>query len=63
MHFLRTLFLTLLSLLAFAAAATQPQKSVIITWPSDAPDHIIDAARDAIESAGGVITHEYKILR
>ena len=63
MQFLRALFLTLLALVALVAAATQPQKSVIITWSSDTPSHVIDQARDAILNAGGIITHEYKILK
>lgn len=63
MQLLRTVFLVLLGLIALVAAAAQPQKSVIMTWENETPDHIVDQARDAIIRAGGVITHEYKILK
>jgi hypothetical protein len=63
MHFLRTLFLTLLGLIVLVAAAAQPQKSVLMTWSSGTPNHVVDQARDAILAAGGVITHEYRILK
>ncbi|KIV98629.1 hypothetical protein, variant [Verruconis gallopava] len=63
MQFLRNLLLALFGLVAIAAAATQPQKSVIMTWSSDTPSHIIDQAKEAILKAGGIITHEYRILK
>jgi len=66
MHHLRTLVTTLLALLllvALVAAAAQPQKSVIISFPSDTPYHIVDQAKEAVLKAGGVVTHEYKIIK
>lgn len=60
---MRTLLLTLFTLLTLALAATQPQKSVIMTWSSDAPNSVVDQFKDAIVRAGGTITHEYKILK
>jgi len=63
MRLLQSLFLFLFGLVAFVTAAAQPQKSVIMTWPSDTPYHVIDQARDAIVQAGGVITHEYHIIK
>jgi hypothetical protein len=63
MRLLQSLFLALLAFVALVAAAAQPQKSVIMTWSSDTPYHIIDQAKDAIVSAGGVITHEYHIIK
>ena len=58
--------LTILSILTFitmALAAVQPQKSVIVSYPNDTPDGIVDQAKDAIIAAGGVITHEYKLIK
>jgi spermidine/putrescine-binding protein len=63
MRLLQSLFLALFALIALAAAAAQPQKSVIISWPSDTPYHVIDRAKETIIQAGGVITHEYHILK
>jgi spermidine/putrescine-binding protein len=60
---LHTLLLALFTLFTLVAAATQPQKSVIMTWSSDTPNHVVDQFKDAIVSAGGIITHEYKILK
>jgi len=57
---------TILSILAFitvAMSAAQPQKAVIISYPNDTPDSIIDQAKDAVLAAGGVITHEYKLIK
>lgn len=57
---------TILSTLAFAAVvlgATMPQKSVIISYPDDTPDSVVDQAKSAIKSAGGMITHEYKLIK
>jgi hypothetical protein len=43
---------------AFAMAAA-PLKSVIMSWPNDTPDSVVEAAKQAIIDAKGVITHEY----
>lgn len=43
--------------------AVDVQKSVIVTYDSGAPDSIVAQAMDAIRAAGGVITHEYKLIR
>ncbi|KAH0538367.1 hypothetical protein FGG08_005016 [Glutinoglossum americanum] len=42
---------------------TPPQKSVIVSFDSDTPDSIIQQAKDAITAAGGVITHEYSLIK
>jgi len=52
---LTTLFVALLA--AFAMAAQH--KSVIMSWPNDTPDSVVEAAKQAIIDAKGVITHEY----
>jgi hypothetical protein len=61
-----TMKLAILSILAFitvAMSVAQPQKAVIISYPNDTPDSIVDQAKDAILAAGGVITHEYKLIK
>lgn len=46
-----------------AAVAVDVQKSVIITYPAETPDSILDQAKDAIRDGGGVITHEYQLIK
>jgi hypothetical protein len=53
---LTAVFVALLAAFAMAAA---PQKSVIMSWPNDTPDSVVDAAKKAIIDAKGTITHEY----
>jgi hypothetical protein len=53
---LTALFVALLAAFAMAAA---PQKSVIMSWPNDTPDSVVEAAKKAIIDAKGTITHEY----
>jgi hypothetical protein len=58
--------LSILSTLAMAAVvlgAQQPQKAVIVSYPNDTPDSIVVQAMDAIKAAGGMITHEYKLIK
>jgi hypothetical protein len=55
--------LPLLALVAVASAVTQPQKSYIISYPNDTPDSVVYQAMDAIKAAGGMITHEYKLIK
>jgi hypothetical protein len=52
-----------LACVTFALAATQPQKAVLITYPDNTPESILDQAKDAIKAAGGIITHEYKLIK
>ena len=57
---------TILSILAFVTvvmAAAQPQKAVIVSYPNDTPDSIVDQAKEAILAAGGIITHEYILIK
>ncbi|GAB1313367.1 Inhibitor I9 domain-containing protein [Madurella fahalii] len=51
--------LTLLS----GATAVETQKSVLISYPPETPDSILDEAKKTIVDAGGSITHEYKIFK
>lgn len=55
-------FATLSVLTALFAATTMavaPQRSVIISFPNETPDHIVEEAKEAIRKAKGVIIHEY----
>ncbi|KAH6642424.1 hypothetical protein C7974DRAFT_420714 [Boeremia exigua] len=59
-------FATLAGLTALFAATTMagaPQRSVIISFPNDTPDHIVEEAKESIRKAKGVITHEYNIIK
>ncbi|KAJ2904953.1 Protease propeptide/inhibitor [Zalerion maritima] len=57
------------TIFAAALAATQGafaadiQKSVIVTYDMSTPDSIVNAAMDSIKSAGGIVTHEYKLIK
>lgn len=53
----------LVCLFALTAVALAPQKAVIVTYPEDTPDSVLDQAKDAIRKAGGMITHEYKLIK
>jgi hypothetical protein len=55
--------LTLLTLVMGVFSALAPQKAVIVTYPEDTPDHVLNKAMEAIEAAGGMITHEYKLIK
>ncbi|KAL1967259.1 hypothetical protein VTN77DRAFT_3305 [Rasamsonia byssochlamydoides] len=56
------LFVFLCSLIQ-VALAVQPQKSVIVTYPQDTPDSILGQAKQVIQDAGGIITHEYHLIK
>ncbi|KAL4912463.1 hypothetical protein BDW62DRAFT_194558 [Aspergillus aurantiobrunneus] len=36
--------------------------SILVTYPKDTPDSVINSAKDSIKEAGGVITHEYSLV-
>lgn len=58
--------LTLSIILAFvtvALAVIQPQKAVIISYPDNTPEQVLEKAKQAIIDAGGMITHEYKLIK
>ncbi|KAI0809417.1 hypothetical protein GGR55DRAFT_649883 [Xylaria sp. FL0064] len=59
-------FLTIAAVV-FAAAhgafAVDIQKAIIMSFPRDTPDNVINRAMDDIRKAGGTITHEYKLLK
>jgi hypothetical protein len=58
--------LAIVSVLALGAVvlgAQLPQKAVIVSYPNDTPDSVLNQAKDAIKAAGGMITHEYKLIK
>ncbi|KAF2855291.1 hypothetical protein T440DRAFT_464565 [Plenodomus tracheiphilus IPT5] len=57
------LFSLVVALLAAFAMAVAPHRSVIISWPNETPDHVIEEAKEAIRKAEGEITHEYNIIK
>ncbi|DAA79473.1 TPA_exp: hypothetical protein A8136_0246 [Trichophyton benhamiae CBS 112371] len=38
-------------------------KSVIVSFGSDAPDSVVQKAKEAILAAGGKINHEYSLIK
>jgi len=43
--------------------AVDIQKSIIVTYPKTTPDSVIEQAKKAIIDGGGIITHEYHIIK
>ncbi|KXJ97028.1 hypothetical protein Micbo1qcDRAFT_229788 [Microdochium bolleyi] len=46
-----------------ALAVDAPSKNVIVSFPFDTPSNVVDNAMDEIRKAGGIITHEYKLIK
>ncbi|RDW83104.1 hypothetical protein BP5796_04595 [Coleophoma crateriformis] len=55
--------LPLFALASLVLAAAKPQKAVIVSYPDNTPDSVVTKAMDTIKSAGGIITHEYKLIK
>lgn len=45
------------------AIAVDIQKSVLVTYPPETPNSVVDQAKKAIVDAGGIITHEYTLIK
>ena len=62
---MRFAFVTFLVTIFFVmtTAAVVPMHSVIISFPAEAPDHLLQNAKDAVIAAKGKITHEYNIIK
>jgi len=43
--------------------AVDIQKSVIISYPAETPDSVVEQAKKAIIDGGGMITHEYNLIK
>jgi hypothetical protein len=50
-------------LISAVSAAARPQKSVIVSFPADTPSYVLEQAKSAVLKAGGMITHEYQIIK
>ncbi|KAI9880473.1 MAG: hypothetical protein M1830_002825 [Pleopsidium flavum] len=53
----------LIAICAVAVLGAAPQKSVVVSYPQDTPDSVLTQAKDAIKAAGGMITHEYQLIK
>ncbi|KAH9826400.1 inhibitor propeptide protein [Teratosphaeria destructans] len=56
------LLLAVFAALGFGSTSTPP-KPYIISYPDDTDASVIHQARKAIEDAGGVIEHEYTLIK
>ncbi|RKU43926.1 hypothetical protein DL546_001070 [Coniochaeta pulveracea] len=59
---LTTLLVAALTVVS-GAVAVDVQKSVIISYPAETPDSVVDQAKKAIKDSGGIITHEYQLIK
>ncbi|KAI0484351.1 hypothetical protein GGR56DRAFT_668929 [Xylariaceae sp. FL0804] len=48
---------------AQGALAVDVQKAVIVSFPNDTPDDVVSRAMNDIRKAGGMITHEYRLIK
>ncbi|KAI9670148.1 MAG: hypothetical protein M1817_004485 [Caeruleum heppii] len=49
---------------AFAVAASATElHPIVVSYPHQTPESVLTQAKQAIEAAGGVITHEYDLIR
>ncbi|GAB7340570.1 hypothetical protein MBLNU457_6984t1 [Dothideomycetes sp. NU457] len=56
--------LLLIAIIAVLGACAAPvQKPVMVSYPANTPQNVVDQAMDAIKAAGGVITHEFKLIK
>ena len=62
MHFL-THFLALFALFFLSATALKQENQILISFPKDAPQSDVDKAMELLREAGGVIKHEYKLIK
>ncbi|KAK2624349.1 hypothetical protein QTJ16_006299 [Diplocarpon rosae] len=55
--------LSVLALVTTALAVESSSNPVIVLYPDNTPDSVIDEAMSAIRAAGGIITHQYSLIR
>jgi hypothetical protein len=54
------LFSIIIALFAAVTMAVAPElHSVIISFPNETPDHVVQSAKDMVLAGKGKITHEY----
>ncbi|KAL8409461.1 hypothetical protein RB594_007773 [Gaeumannomyces avenae] len=46
-----------------SAAPIENQKQVIVSYPNETPNSVIDQAKDAIRAGGGIITHDFELIK
>ncbi|KAI0001549.1 hypothetical protein F4779DRAFT_622399 [Xylariaceae sp. FL0662B] len=61
MRFLSTVIAALA--VAQGAPAVDVQKAIIVSFPTETADDVVSKAMDQIRTAGGVITHQYKLIK
>jgi len=49
--------------LALGVLGVELQKQVVVYYPDETPDSVVNDAKDAIRQAGGVITHEFNLIK
>ncbi|KAJ5562314.1 hypothetical protein N7535_003233 [Penicillium sp. DV-2018c] len=50
-------------LLALPLALAESFKSVIVTFPKGTPDSVVLKAKESLVASGGVVTHEYHLIK
>jgi len=50
-------------LAVLATQTAQANKAVLVSYPADTPDTVLWQAKKKIIDMGGIITHEYKIIK
>ncbi|KAL2410893.1 hypothetical protein ABEF95_006099 [Exophiala dermatitidis] len=53
----------LFTLVAAVLALPAPQKPVVVQYPEDTPASVIQHAIEEIKKDGGIITHEYSLIK
>jgi len=43
--------------------AVDLKKEVLITYPDDTADSVVEEAKQVISDAGGIITHEFNLIK
>jgi hypothetical protein len=60
---MRFQLLSLAAILLATASALKAQSQFLISFPNEAPQSDVDRAMDLMREAGGVIVHEYKLIK
>jgi hypothetical protein len=60
---LTILFSLMMALMAAYVMAVAPLQAVIISYPNETPQSVVDSAMEEVRKAGGEITHIYNIIK
>ncbi|KPI35706.1 uncharacterized protein AB675_1273 [Cyphellophora attinorum] len=60
---MRFQILSLAAIFLAIASALKAQSQFLISFPNEAPQSDVDRAMDLMREAGGVIVHEYKLIK